>query len=75
MTAAIRAEFRKFFTTRLWWGMAIAMLRQRRRLRRPLRLRLHERRRAGPAGRGRAEHRRRRSPRRSSPAASRSATC
>lgn len=26
MTAAIRAEFRKFFTTRLWWGMAIAML-------------------------------------------------
>ncbi len=26
MTAAIRSEFRKFFTTRLWWGMAIAML-------------------------------------------------
>jgi len=25
MTAAIRAEFRKFFTTRMWWGMAIAM--------------------------------------------------
>jgi hypothetical protein len=25
MTAAIRAEFRKFFTTRLWWGMAIAI--------------------------------------------------
>lgn len=26
MTAAIRAELRKFFTTRLWWGMAIAVL-------------------------------------------------
>ncbi|GAB3069787.1 ABC transporter permease [Phycicoccus sp. Root101] len=26
MTAAVRAEFRKFFTTRLWWGMAIAIL-------------------------------------------------
>ncbi len=26
MTAAIRSEFRKFFTTRLWWGMAIAMV-------------------------------------------------
>src|SRR3954451_3786938 len=26
MTAAVRAEFRKFFTTRLWWGMAIATL-------------------------------------------------
>ncbi|GAA4719475.1 ABC transporter permease [Pedococcus ginsenosidimutans] len=25
MTAAVRAEFRKFFTTRMWWGMAIAM--------------------------------------------------
>jgi ABC-type transport system involved in multi-copper enzyme maturation permease subunit len=25
MTAAIRSEFRKFFTTRLWWGMAIAV--------------------------------------------------
>jgi ABC-type transport system involved in multi-copper enzyme maturation permease subunit len=25
MTAAVRAELRKFFTTRLWWGMAIAM--------------------------------------------------
>lgn len=25
MTAAIRAEFRKFFTTRLWWGMALAV--------------------------------------------------
>ncbi len=25
MTAAIRAELRKFFTTRLWWGMAIAV--------------------------------------------------
>ncbi|MCU1536163.1 MAG: transporter permease [Humibacillus sp.] len=26
MTAAIRAEFRKFFTTRLWWGMALAVV-------------------------------------------------
>jgi len=25
MTNAIRAEFRKFFTTRMWWGMAIAI--------------------------------------------------
>lgn len=25
MTAAIRSELRKFFTTRLWWGMAIAI--------------------------------------------------
>lgn len=25
MSAAIRSEFRKFFTTRLWWGMAIAV--------------------------------------------------
>ncbi|MEO7058141.1 MAG: ABC transporter permease [Lapillicoccus sp.] len=25
MTLAIRAEFRKFFTTRLWWGMAIGV--------------------------------------------------
>jgi ABC-2 type transport system permease protein len=25
MTNAIKAEFRKFFTTRLWWGMAIAI--------------------------------------------------
>ncbi len=25
MTAAVRAEFRKFFTTRMWWGMAIAI--------------------------------------------------
>lgn len=25
MRPAIRAEFRKFFTTRLWWGMAIAI--------------------------------------------------
>ncbi|MGG5260879.1 ABC transporter permease [Phycicoccus avicenniae] len=25
MTTAIRSEFRKFFTTRLWWGMAIAI--------------------------------------------------
>ena len=25
MTAATRAEFRKFFTTRMWWGMAIAI--------------------------------------------------
>ncbi len=25
MTAAVRAELRKFFTTRLWWGMAIAI--------------------------------------------------
>lgn len=24
MTAAVKAEFRKFFTTRMWWGMAIA---------------------------------------------------
>jgi ABC-2 type transport system permease protein len=24
--AAIRSEFRKFFTTRMWWGMAIAIL-------------------------------------------------
>ncbi|QGN57937.1 ABC transporter permease [Nostocoides sp. HKS02] len=24
MTAAVRAEFRKFFTTRMWWGLAIA---------------------------------------------------
>ncbi|GAB3080626.1 ABC transporter permease [Intrasporangium mesophilum] len=26
MSAAIRSEFRKFFTTRLWWGMAIAIV-------------------------------------------------
>jgi ABC-type transport system involved in multi-copper enzyme maturation permease subunit len=26
MSATIRSEFRKFFTTRLWWGMAIAIL-------------------------------------------------
>ncbi|MGE9809438.1 ABC transporter permease subunit [Janibacter sp. G1551] len=26
MIAATRAEFRKFFSTRLWWGMALAML-------------------------------------------------
>lgn len=26
MSAAIRAEFRKFFTTRLWWGIAIAVV-------------------------------------------------
>jgi ABC-type transport system involved in multi-copper enzyme maturation permease subunit len=26
MTAAVRAELRKLFTTRLWWGMAIAIL-------------------------------------------------
>jgi hypothetical protein len=26
VSAAIRAEFRKFFTTRLWWGMAIAII-------------------------------------------------
>jgi hypothetical protein len=26
MTAATRAELRKFFTTRLWWGMAIAVV-------------------------------------------------
>jgi ABC-type transport system involved in multi-copper enzyme maturation permease subunit len=26
MIPAIKAELRKFFTTRLWWGMAIAML-------------------------------------------------
>lgn len=26
MTAAIKAELRKFFTTRLWWGMGIAVL-------------------------------------------------
>ena len=25
MISAIRSEFRKFFTTRLWWGMAIAI--------------------------------------------------
>lgn len=25
MSAAIKAEFRKFFTTRLWWGMALAV--------------------------------------------------
>jgi ABC-2 type transport system permease protein len=25
MSAAIKAEFRKFFTTRMWWGMAIAI--------------------------------------------------
>ena len=25
MIPAIRSEFRKFFTTRMWWGMAIAM--------------------------------------------------
>ncbi|HEV7194329.1 MAG TPA: ABC transporter permease [Pedococcus sp.] len=25
MTAAVRAEFRKFFTTRMWWGLAIAI--------------------------------------------------
>lgn len=25
MTRAIRAEFRKFFTTRMWWGMAVAV--------------------------------------------------
>lgn len=24
MSAAVRAEFRKFFSTRLWWGMALA---------------------------------------------------
>jgi ABC-type transport system involved in multi-copper enzyme maturation permease subunit len=26
MVAAVRSELRKFFTTRLWWGMAIAMV-------------------------------------------------
>ena len=26
MLGAIRAEFRKFFSTRLWWGMAIAVV-------------------------------------------------
>lgn len=26
MTLALKSEFRKFFTTRLWWGMAIAMV-------------------------------------------------
>ena len=25
MGLAIRAELRKFFTTRMWWGMALAM--------------------------------------------------
>lgn len=25
MTTAIRSEFLKFFTTRLWWGMAIGI--------------------------------------------------
>ena len=31
MIPAIRSEFRKFFTTRLWWGMAIAIFLVRRR--------------------------------------------
>lgn len=26
MTGAIRSEFRKYFSTRMWWGMAIAVL-------------------------------------------------
>jgi hypothetical protein len=26
MTLAVRSELRKFFTTRLWWGMGIAVL-------------------------------------------------
>ena len=26
MVASIRSELLKFFTTRLWWGMAIAVL-------------------------------------------------
>jgi ABC-type transport system involved in multi-copper enzyme maturation permease subunit len=26
MTAAVRAEFRKFFTTRMWWGIGIAVV-------------------------------------------------
>lgn len=26
MIAAVRSEFRKFFTTRMWWGMAIAIV-------------------------------------------------
>lgn len=26
MTHAVKAEFRKFFTTRMWWGMAIAVV-------------------------------------------------
>ena len=52
---AIRSEFRKFFTTRLWWGMAIAHLRRRRRLRRALRLPPHQR-----PGRHRRARRRRR---------------
>ncbi len=39
----VRAEFRKFFTTRLWWGMAIAVLLVGSRVRRALRVRLHER--------------------------------
>ena len=42
MTAAIRAEFRKFFTTRLWWGMAIGDLRRRRRPGRALRVPPHQ---------------------------------
>ena len=25
MGGAVKAEFRKFFTTRLWWGMAIGV--------------------------------------------------
>ena len=25
MIPAIRSEFRKFFTTRLWWGMAVGI--------------------------------------------------
>ena len=41
MTAAIRAEFRKFFTTRMWWGMAIAIFVAGARLRRPVRLHPH----------------------------------
>ena len=26
MTKAVSSEFRKFFTTRLWWGMLIAIV-------------------------------------------------
>ena len=26
MVLAIRSEFRKFFTTRMWWGMGLAVV-------------------------------------------------
>ena len=50
MTAAITSEFRKFFTTRLWWGMAIAIFVAGAGVRRALRVRLHQRRRHGGPG-------------------------